>query len=64
MVKWEIVSKVYRAGIEWTDRYVQEFDENENVFGRVLIYHKRMEKVWNNAPFKLISANPIKEKRS
>lgn len=58
-MKFKIKSKVNVDGIIVIDEYVQEFDENENVFGRILIYHKRMQKIFPDCKFDLIQAKRI-----
>ena len=60
MVKVKIFSEVNVDGMKIKDEYVQEFDDNENVFGRVLIYHQRMQKVFPNCEYKLLKTKQIK----
>lgn len=54
MVKVKIFSEVDFDGIIIKDEYIQEFEDDENVFGKVLKYHQRMHKVFPNREFKLI----------
>lgn len=59
-MKMKIISKVDLDGMLITDEYVQEFDDKENVFGRILIYHQRMNKVFPNANFRIEKTEIIK----
>lgn len=61
MVKYKITSEVNIGGLICRDTYTQEFDDDENVFGRVLIYHQRMYKVFPHREFRLICAEPVKQ---
>ena len=58
-MKMKITSEVFLDGMRITDEYVQEFDDNENVFGRVLKYHKRMEKVFPKCEYRLIKSKRV-----
>lgn len=58
-MKMRIESKVKVAGMTMHDEYVQEFDDKENVFGRILIYHQRMYKVFPGCEFELIRAKEV-----
>lgn len=60
-MRMRIRSKVKFDEFTLSDEYVQEFDEKENVFGRVLIYHERMRKVFPGCEFELVSAKEVKE---
>ena len=59
--KFEILSEVYYGDFAIKDRYIETFNKDENTFGRILKYHKRMYKTFPNREFKLISALPVKE---
>lgn len=59
MVKLKILSEVNVKGMKIKDEYIQEFDDKENVFGRVLIYHQRMNKVFPNCEYKLLKTKQI-----
>lgn len=59
-MKLKIFSKVNCDGMIINDEYVQEYDDNENVFGRILIYHQRMQKVFPNCDFRLLKTQEVK----
>lgn len=59
-MKYEITSIVNLFGIDVKDSYVEEFDNDENVFGRVLKYHQRMYRAFPHCEFKLAEAKEIK----
>ena len=60
-MKFEIESRVYVEGIGTiTHTHTQEFSEDSNVFGRVLEYHKYMEKHFGNRQFELVKAKEIR----
>ena len=59
-MKYEIKSIVNLFGMNCTDTYIEEFDDDENVFGRVLKYHQRMYRAFPHCEFKLIEAKEIK----
>ena len=59
MVKVEIKSQVDLGGIKAIDTYIEEFDDNENVFSKILKYHERMHKIFPNCAFKLVSVKEI-----
>jgi len=61
MIRMEIKSQVNFMGMKVTDTYIEEFDDNENVFGRILKYHERMYKTFPGCEFKLISAKELTE---
>ena len=61
MMIFRMKSKVMLYGMECTHEHEQEFDDNSNVFGRVLEYHQYMERTFPNMPFKLISAEQLEE---
>lgn len=63
-MKYEVVSSVNVFGIIFTDTYIHEFDDDSNVFGRVLEYHKRMHEVFPHKEFKLVKATLIEGKKS
>ena len=59
-MKMKIISKVQIDGVGiCTDEYIHEFDDDSNVFGRILEYHQRMYKVFPNCEFRLISAEVV-----
>ncbi len=58
-MKFRIKSEVMLFGMKFTDEYIHEFPDDSNVFGRVLEYHRRMEKTFPNMPFKLIEAKQL-----
>lgn len=60
MIKVKVISFVNFNGMKIKDEYIQEYDDNENVFGRILLYHQRMQKVFPNCDFELIEAREIK----
>ena len=62
MVKVKIKSQVDLGGIKVIDTYIEEFDDNENVFSKILKYHERMHKIFPNCEFKLISIREIGER--
>lgn len=55
-MKFKIISEVNFDGLIIKDTYIHEFDDESNVFGRVLEYHQRMYKVFPGCEFKLIKA--------
>jgi hypothetical protein len=60
MKRYQVISSVYIEGIGHVkDEYIQEFEDELNVFGRVLKYHERMYEVFPNCPFCLIEANEV-----
>lgn len=62
MIKVEIKSQVDLGGIKAIDTYIEEFDDNENVFSKILKYHGRMQKVFPNCAFRLVSVEEIGER--
>lgn len=59
MKKFKIISKVKIEGLNIKDEYVQEYNDDENVFGKMLLYHQRMKKIYPNCDFELIKAKRI-----
>ena len=55
-MKFKIKSIVYMSGFEMEYEHIQLFDENSNVFGRVLEYHQYMYKKFPGLEFKLVKA--------
>ena len=56
-MKYDIVSEVIVEGIgKMKHEHTQVFDDDSNVFGRVLEYHHYMYKTFPKCEFKLISA--------
>lgn len=56
-MKFMIVSEVNIPGIGWSKyQHEQEFDDDSNVFGRVLEYHQYMEKLFPGCEFKTMKA--------
>ena len=61
MKKYEVKSKVQLGGSLGTTILTDfiEFDDNENVFGKVLIYRSRMSKYCPNKDYELISVKEV-----
>lgn len=59
MIRMEIKSQVNLMGMKMTDTYIEEFDDDENIFGILLKYHERMNKTFPECEFKVISAEEI-----
>ena len=54
-MKYKVYSKIYIPNIgECNHEHIQEFDEDLNVFGRVLEYHKYMYKTFPKCDFELV----------
>ena len=60
MIKMEIKSIVNLFGMNCTDTYIEEFNDDENVFSRVLKHHQRMYRTFPNCKFKLVEAKEIR----
>ena len=59
-MKFKMESEVIIEGIgKVKHTHVQIFDDNTNVFGRVLEYHQYMYKTFPKCEFKLINAKEI-----
>ena len=59
-MKTRVISEVYVGGMKIRDEYIEDFGD-ENVFGRMLIYHKRMEKTFPKCEYKLLKVERVKE---
>ena len=59
-MKTRVISEVYVGGMKIRDEYIEDFGD-ENVFGRVLMYHKRMEKTFPKCKYKLLKTEGVKE---
>lgn len=60
MARYKVLSEVYISGIgNCKHEHEQEFDEDLNVFGRVLEYHKYMYKTFPKCDFRLIKAEEV-----
>lgn len=60
-MKYEVLSEVIIPSIgTLKHEHTQSFDDDSNVFGRVLEYHKYMYRTFPNCKFRLIKAKPIK----
>ena len=60
-MKFVIVSKVTMYGTTFKHEHTQVFPDDSNVFGRVLDYHRYMEKTFPHADgFELVSAKEVR----
>lgn len=61
-MRYEVESKVTIEGLgDFTHTCILDFDDNSNVFGRVLGYHKYMYATFPNRRFTLIKAKLLKD---
>ena len=58
-MKFKIESDVFVCGIRMKHKHIQEFADDSNVFGRVLEYHKYMNRTFPKCDYKLIKAKEI-----
>ena len=57
---YKIQSMVMIQGIKTIHEYEQKYDENENVFGRLCIYHEHMSSLFPNCQYKMIKAVKVR----
>ena len=61
-MKCKIIIKVNIDGIgKITHEHFQEFDDSENVFGRILEYHQYMYKTFPKCSFEIVSCEEVDE---
>lgn len=59
-MRFKVESEVIIEGVgKFCHEHEQEFDDNLNVFGRVLEYHKYMYRTFPRCEFRLIKAKEI-----
>lgn len=61
MERLKVTSEVNLCGIICKHENVMEFEDDENVFGRVLKYHKYMRETFPGREWRLVKADRIKE---
>lgn len=59
MERLKIMSEVIIFGLKSRYEYVEEFDDNENVFGRILKYHQHMEETFPNKEWRLVKVERL-----
>ena len=60
-MKYRMKSKVMIDGIGTvTHEHTQDFGNTSNVFGRVLEYHRYMQRMFPDCKFELVSAKEVK----
>lgn len=64
MERLKVLSEVNLCGIICTHEHEMEFEDDENVFGRVLKYHQYMRETFPGKEWKLIKTETIKEEKS
>ena len=64
MERLRVFSEVNLCGMICKHEHEMEFDDDENVFGRVLKYHQYMRKTFPGKEWRLIRTETIKEERS
>ena len=61
MERLKVTSSVNMFGLICRHEHEMEFEDDENVFGRILKYHKYMEETFPGKEFKLIKTTLIKK---
>lgn len=61
MERLRVYSAVNMCGLICRHQHVMEFEDDENVFGRILKYHQYMEETFPGKEWKLIKTERVKE---
>lgn len=64
MERLKVLSEVNLCGMICTHEHEMQFDDDENVFGRVLKYHQYMRETFPGKEWRLVKTELIKEERS